>query len=158
MSQQNDLLAQFQNSMKSMQNQMQSTYQTLEKMPIKGESGGVTITLSCTYKFIDIDIQPRAMKGGLKDFVYHIRQAWTTACESIQKTTQGKTLELLETVDIPESIRKMGEEAEKQEDNEDEGGSGENSDGESAHKEESEDDGDGDSGSGKLSGSAAPAA
>lgn len=115
MSQQTDLLEQFQNSMKNMQNQMQSTYQALEKMPIKGESGGVTITLSCTYKFMDIDIQPSAMKEGLKGFVYHLRQAWTLACEEIQKTTQGKTLELLETVDIPDSIRKMGEDAQQTE-------------------------------------------
>ncbi len=121
---QNDLLEQFQNSMKNMQNQMQDTYQALEKMPIKGESGGVTITLSCTYKFIDIDIQPKAMQGGLKDFVYHIRQARTLACETIQKTTQGKTLELLETVDIPDSIRKMGEAGAKGE-GDDDGDSGE---------------------------------
>lgn len=106
---QTDLLEQFQNSMQNMQNQMQTTYQALEKMPVTGESGGVTITLSCTYKFIDIDIQPKAMQGGLKDFVYHIRQAWTLACDKIQKTTQGKTMELLEAVDIPDSIRKMGE-------------------------------------------------
>lgn len=118
MTNEKDLLKQFENSMKNMQNQMQSTYQVLEKMHIQGESGGVTITLTCTYKFVDIDIQPKAMQGGLKDFVYHLRQAWTLACENIQKTTQGKTLELLETVDIPESIRKMGETTEQKDENE----------------------------------------
>lgn len=112
----NDLIREIQQSMELMQKEMQSTYVNLEKEEVTGEAEGILITISCTYKFIDIDIQPKAMQGGLKEFKYRIREAWKKACDGVQKTTQSKTMELLQGMQIPEEIRKMSVDQTKEED------------------------------------------
>lgn len=101
------LLNEIRQSMTDMQQQMQSTYTGLENIEVKGESDGVVVTITCTYKFVDIDIQPKAMQGGLKEFKYRIREAWKKACDEVQKTTQSKTMELLQGMQIPDEIRNM---------------------------------------------------
>lgn len=103
-------LGDIQKNMEKMQQQMQSTYGNLESIEIRGESGGITITITCTYKFVDIDIQPSAMQGGMKVFKENIREAWNKACEAAQKTTQSKTMELLKTMNVPDDLRKRIEE------------------------------------------------
>ena len=85
----NMLLDEIRQSMTDMQTQMQSTYTGLETIEASGESDGVKVTITCTYKFVDIDIQPKAMQGGLKEFKYRIREAWKKACDEVQKTTQS---------------------------------------------------------------------
>ncbi len=109
----NMLLDEIRQSMTDMQTQMQSTYTGLETIEASGESDGVKVTITCTYKFVDIDIQPKAMQGGLKEFKYRIREAWKKACDEVQKTTQSKTMELLQNMQIPEEIRDMSIEAPK---------------------------------------------
>jgi DNA-binding protein YbaB len=120
MAENNMLLDEIQNSMSAMQQQMQSTYAGLEGLEVKGAADGVEVTITCTYKFVDIDIQPKAMQGGLKEFKYRIREAWKAACDEVQKTTQAKTMELLQGMQIPEEIRNLSvEQTEK-----DKGGTG----------------------------------
>jgi len=104
---QNHLLEQIQKSMADMQQQMQNTYTGLQNVHAKGEYEGVTILLSCTYSLIDIDFLPQAMKGGATEFKHRLRQAWSIACEEVQKMTQAKTMELLQGMNIPEEIRNM---------------------------------------------------
>ncbi|OGO90113.1 MAG: hypothetical protein A3F10_07075 [Coxiella sp. RIFCSPHIGHO2_12_FULL_42_15] len=110
------LLDEIRKSMMDMQQQMQSTYMGLENIEVAGEADGVIIKITCTYKFVDIDIQPKAMQGGLKEFKYRIREAWKRACDEVQKTTQAKTMELLQGMQIPEEIRNMSIEQTKQDD------------------------------------------
>ena len=109
----NALLDEIQRSMADMQQQMQSTYVGLENIEVTGEADGITITITCTYKFVDIDIQPKAMQGGIKEFKYRIREAWKKACDEVQKTTQAKTMELLQGMQIPDEIRNMSIEESK---------------------------------------------
>lgn len=119
------LLNEIRKSMMDMQQQMQSTYTGLENLEVSGEADGVTIKITCTYKFIDIDIQPKAMQGGLKEFKYRIREAWKRACDAVQKTTQSKTMELLQGMQIPEEIRSMSIDQTTQRDEDDgKGGQG----------------------------------
>jgi DNA-binding protein YbaB len=103
----NMLLEEIRKSMTEMQQQMQTTYLGLENMEITGEFEGITITITCTYKFVNIHIDPKAMQGGLKEFTHRIREAWSRACESVQKATQNKTMELLQNMQIPDEIRNM---------------------------------------------------
>lgn len=110
------LLDEIRKSMMDMQQQMQSTYMGLENIEVSGEADGVIIKITCTYKFLDIDIQPKAMQGGLKEFKYRIREAWKNACDEVQKTTQAKTMELLQGMQIPEEIRKMSADPTKRDD------------------------------------------
>lgn len=89
-----------------MQQQMQSTYSNLADMKLVGESHKKTvrITMTATYNFEDIEFDERALQGGVKEFKWHIREAWKNLSEAIQKTTQSKTIEPLQNMHIPDHI------------------------------------------------------
>lgn len=105
------LLKEIQDSIMSMQTQMQSTYTDLSKIKLVGESHDKTvkIVMTATYGFEDIEFDETALKGGLKEFRWRVREAWKNLSEEIQKTTQSKTMELLQGMDIPEDIKKLSD-------------------------------------------------
>ncbi len=104
-----DLLSNIKNSIVDMQSQMQSTYQNLADILISGESSDKTvkITMTATYGFKDIDFNEKALQGGVKEFKLRIREAWENLVKKIQETTQAKTMELLQQMQIPDEIRNM---------------------------------------------------
>jgi DNA-binding protein YbaB len=104
-----DLLANIKNSIADMQTQMQSTYQNLGDITLTGESSDKTvkIEMSATYAFHDIEFTEKALQGGVKEFKLRIREAWENVVKKIQETTQAKTMELLQQMQIPEEIRNL---------------------------------------------------
>ncbi len=105
----NRLLEDIKSSIMDMQQQMQATYSSLSDLKITGESHDKTvkIIMTATYGFEDIEFDERALAGGVKEFKWRIREAWKNLSESIQKTTQSKTLELLQGMKIPDDIRNI---------------------------------------------------
>ena len=111
------LLADIKTSIVDMQQQMQATYSNLADLKITGESHDKTvkITMTATYGFEEIEFDERALQGGVKEFKWRIREAWKNLSEEIQKTTQSKTVELLQSMNIPEDIRNISIEEEGKE-------------------------------------------
>lgn len=105
----NQLLDEIKNSIMDMQQQMQSTYSQLTSLKIVGKShdGTVVITMTATYGLEDLEFGEAALRGGVKEFKWRMREAWKDVCEQIQKTTQNKTLELLQSMNIPEEIKSI---------------------------------------------------
>lgn len=120
------LLDDIKSSIMDMQNQMQSTYANLSNVKISGESHDKTvkITMTATYGFEDIEFDEKALQGGLKEFRWRVREAWKNLSEEIQKTTQSKTIELLQGMQIPEEIKNLNIEDQSGEGSE--GGQGSN--------------------------------
>lgn len=108
------LLDEIKSSIASMQSQMQDTYANLANIKLVGESHDKTvrITMTATYSFEDIEFDERALQGGIKEFRWRIREAWKNLSEEIQKTTQNKTMELLQGMQIPEEIRGISSDGE----------------------------------------------
>ena len=105
----NKLLDDIKSSIMDMQTQMQSTYDSLSDTKVTGKSndGTVTITMFANYSFGDIDFDEKALQGGVKEFKWRIREAWKNATESVQKATQEKTVELLQSMQIPDDIKNI---------------------------------------------------
>jgi DNA-binding protein YbaB len=110
----NTLLAEIKNSIMAMQQQMQDTYARLGETKVSGKSrdGYIEIIMTATYQFDDIVINPRALgdatgKYSMNDFKERIKEAWRDLSEKIQKTTQNKTVELLQKMNIPEDIKNI---------------------------------------------------
>lgn len=110
----NTLLAEIKNSIVAMQQQMQDTYAKLGETKVSGKSndGLIEIVMTATYQFEDIKINPRAFadaagKFSQKEFEFRLREAWKNLSEKIQKTTQSKTVELLQSMNIPEDIKNI---------------------------------------------------
>lgn len=116
----NSLLTEIKNSIVAMQQQMQDTYAKLGETKVSGKSkdGLIEIIMTATYQFEDIKIQPRAFadaagKFSQKEFEYRLKEAWKDLSERIQKTTQNKTVELLQSMNIPEDIKNISLEDEE---------------------------------------------
>lgn len=108
------LLDEIKSSIMDMQTQMQSTYADLSQIKLVGESHDKTvkIVMTATYGFEDIEFDENALKGGLKEFRWRVREAWKNLSEEIQKTTQSKTIELLQGMQIPDDIKNITSEEE----------------------------------------------
>ncbi len=114
----NSLLAEIKNSILAMQNKMKEAYDHLGGLKISGKSkcGKIEIIMTATYEFEDIKISPHAFadettgKFSPKQFEVRLREAWKNLSDSIRTTTQNKTMELLQNMDIPPDIRKLSEE------------------------------------------------
>jgi DNA-binding protein YbaB len=117
------LLDDIKSSIMDMQDQMQRTYSTLQDTKLIGESHDKTvrIIMTATYNFEDIEFDERALQGGIKEFRWRIREAWKNLSEQIQKTTQSKTIELLQGMQIPDDIKNLSID---EEDEDEEGGEG----------------------------------
>lgn len=104
-----DLLNEIKSSIAEMQQHMQKTYSNLSDLKLSGESSDKTIKIimTATYQFEDIEFDERAFQGGIKEFKWRLREAWKALSENIQKTTQEKTIELLQGMQIPEDIRSL---------------------------------------------------
>src|SRR3990167_10526510 len=104
-----NLLDNIKNSIADMQTQMQSTYQNLSDIKVSGESSDKTvkIIMTATYTFKDIEFTEKALQGGVKEFKLRIREAWENLVKKIQETTQSKTIELLQQMQIPDEIRNL---------------------------------------------------
>jgi DNA-binding protein YbaB len=116
MSDDNRLLDDIKSSIMDMQTQMQSTYTNLADLKLSGESHDKTvrIIMTATYTFEDIEFDERALSGGVREFKWRVREAWKDLSEQIQKTTQAKTMELLQGMQIPDEIKNIS--APKEED------------------------------------------
>ena len=103
------LLDNIKNSIADMQTQMQSTYQNLADIHVSGESSDKTvkITMTATYGFVDLEFNEKALQGGVKEFKLRIRESWENVVKKIQETTQQKTIELLQQMQIPDEIRNL---------------------------------------------------
>lgn len=108
------LLAEIKTSILNMQQQMQDTYSNLSKTDVVGVSpdGTIKIIMTATYTLKDIEINPSALAGAngkfsLAEFKERLVAAWKDLGEKIQKTTQNKTLELLQTMNIPDDIKNI---------------------------------------------------
>ncbi len=117
----NSLLTEIKNSIIAMQQQMQDTYAKLGETKVNGKSkdGLIEIIMTATYQFEDIKILPRAFadaagKFSQKEFEYRLKEAWKDLSERIQKTTQSKTVELLQSMNIPEDIKNISLEDEEE--------------------------------------------
>ncbi len=115
--QENQLLEEIKSSIMNMQDQMKSTYSNLSGTKIIGESNDKTVRviMTATYSFEDIEFDERALQGGIKEFKWRIREAWKDLSEKIQKATQSKTMELLKGMNVPDDIRNMSIEEQKDE-------------------------------------------
>jgi DNA-binding protein YbaB len=104
-----ELLKNIQDSIADMQVKMQSTYSRLSETKLVGESNDKTVKviMTATYAFEDIEFDERALQGGVKEFRWRIREAWKNLSEQIQKHTQSQTMELLQSMQIPEEIKSL---------------------------------------------------
>lgn len=112
-------------SIVDMQSRMQNTYASLADIKLIGESRdkSLRIIMTATYAFEDIEMDERALQGGVKEFKWRLREAWKSLSEQIQKTTQNKTMELLTSMQIPDEIRNLSV-TDQTEGDEGEGGQG----------------------------------
>jgi len=110
-----DLAKNIKDSIQGMQESMQSTYAELGNIQVVGKSkdGTVTITMSATYVFGDIDFNESALQGGVREFKRRIKEAWEDLSSKVQETTQSHTMELLQGMDIPDEIRNITQEDEE---------------------------------------------
>lgn len=118
------LLDDIKKSIIEMQSQMQQTYSNLGETRISGFSHDKTIEIimTATYQFVDVNINPKAFANSegrfsQKEFEWRLREAWTDLSKRIQETTQSKTIELLQKMQVPEEIKnitQMEEEGEQE--------------------------------------------
>ena len=103
------LLKDIQSSIMNMQSEMQSAYQKLSEANIEDtcKNESIKIILTATYQLVDLKIEQKAFQGGIKEFIWRMREAWKTVLEAVQKTTQMKTMELLQGMSIPDEIKNM---------------------------------------------------
>ena len=113
----NKLLDDIKTSIMDMQSQMQNTYMNLADIKITGESHDKTvrITMTATYTFEDIEFVAAALAGGIQEFKWRVREAWKDLSEKIQQTTQSKTMELLQSMQIPDEIKGISDTKEDEE-------------------------------------------
>src|SRR3990167_5340777 len=105
----NKLLNDIQSSIMGMQNQMQSTYQNLADIKVSGKSidSSIEIIMTATYGFVDVNLTKEALQGGLKEFKTRLGESLCDVVKKIQETTQAKTMELLQQMQIPDEIKNM---------------------------------------------------
>lgn len=105
----NPLLDNIKDSIQGMQSQMKDTYARMAETMVTGVSHdeSVKVKLTATYELVDIDMGEGALEGGLREFKYRMREAWKDACEKVQKATQQNTLELLQSMKIPDEIKNI---------------------------------------------------
>jgi len=104
-----NILEELKKSMGDMQSSLEGAYKQMEEKELQGKShdGTVTITMTATYKFVDIDFDERALKGGVKEFKWRIREAWKNLTETITSTTQEQVMDMFKDIPIPESLQDL---------------------------------------------------
>ena len=102
--------SELQESVSGIQHKIQDTYSDLEKMEAVGSFEGVKIVLTGVYHLVDIDLQQKAMSGGLKEFKHRLLTAWKMACDKVRSIAQDKTMSLINEMPMPEGFGKLSEE------------------------------------------------
>ena len=107
------LIDDLKSSIGDMQERMQQTYQDLSSKQLSGVSadGTVTLTMTATYQFVDINFDEKALFGGLDKLKLRIKEAWEDLAEKIKGATQSQTSELLSSMELPEEMRQLQNEA-----------------------------------------------
>ena len=103
------LLSNIRSSISDLQSQMQETYAKLNEEMSFGESTDKTVkvTASATYQFHDIIFGEQAFEGGVVAFKTRCLEALNNLTKTIQRTTQEKTMELLQGMNIPDEIKNL---------------------------------------------------
>lgn len=116
-SNEDNILDELKKSMGDMQSSLEGAYKQMEEKELQGKShdGTVTIIMTATYKFVDIDFDERALKGGVKEFKWRIREAWKNLTETITNTTQEQVMDMFKDIPIPESLQDLTGQAGKDE-------------------------------------------
>ena len=104
-----EMMDEFKNNLEKMQKEMQATYSGLADTNIVGTSEDklLRIEMTATYQLVNWDFDERALKGGMQEFKKRLTEAWNDLNTSIQGATQNKTMELLNSMPIPEEMKKM---------------------------------------------------
>ncbi len=104
-----NMLEELKKSMGDMQTNLESAYKEMEEKELQGKShdGTVTILMTATYKFVDIQFDERALKGGVKEFKWRIREAWKNLTETITSTTQEQVMDMFKDIQVPESLQDL---------------------------------------------------
>lgn len=107
----NSNIEQLKENLGAMQEQMKTTYGALAETMITGRSDDelVSIEMSATYKLGEPGwlFDERALKGGLQAFKQRLSEAWEDLNQNIQSTTQKQTMQLLQSMPMPEGIKDM---------------------------------------------------
>lgn len=101
-----DLMNKLKGSIEDMQKKMQDTYETLSDTILVGRSNDklVTIKMTATYGFEDIEFDENALQGGMKEFKWRIREAFKDLLKKIQDHTQSQTMGLLQGMQVPDGF------------------------------------------------------
>jgi DNA-binding protein YbaB len=104
-----DLLLGIRESMENMQKQMVDVYGDLADIKITGTSGDgyISVIMTATYEFLDLQIEKPAFDGGVEEFKRRMKEALKDVTQKIQKATQEKTMDLLKSVQVPDEIKKL---------------------------------------------------
>ena len=104
-----DLLGEIKNSIVDMQRQMQHTYANLGDIKLTGHSHDKTVEIAMTATYIleKVKLHDAALNGGIKELEWRLFEAWKDVTEQIQKTTQSKTMELLQGMQVPDEIKNI---------------------------------------------------
>lgn len=105
-----DLLNQIKNSISGMQDDMKSTYDKLSGEEVIGTSNEtpdpfVKVVVKANYEFVDLLFDKQALQGGVSEFKFRIKTAWSDALSQVQKITQARTMELLQGMNIPPNLQ-----------------------------------------------------
>ena len=105
-----ELLGDIKSSIEQMQSQMQDTYKQLNVTRLTGESndGKVSLIMTATYVFEDIEFTDDAFADGPRELKWRIKEAFRDLMKKIQDRTQQQTMDLLQSMDIPDEIKNLG--------------------------------------------------
>lgn len=108
------LLDEIKASIMGMQEQMQSTYTNLESTVLTGKSddGSVILEVTATWQLKGFNFTRDSFADGRQGFIDRFFQAWADLNKKVGEATQSKTIELLQSMQIPEEIRNISNPAE----------------------------------------------
>ncbi len=114
-----EMLDEFKQGMADMQSSLEQAYSDMDSKEINGFSNDKTveIIMTATYKFVDINFDERALKGGVKEFKWRIREAFKSLTENIQNTTQEQVMDMFKDVQIPDGLKELVDQAADEEGN-----------------------------------------
>jgi DNA-binding protein YbaB len=103
---QDELMKSLQEGVAEVQGKMQDIHGELDQTLLVGRSNDetVTVTMSATYAFKNIEIKEDALKGGLKKFEERLREAFENVTDDIRRRTQEQTMKLFENMPIPDGF------------------------------------------------------
>ena len=104
-----ELLNKIQDSIVNMQGQFKKAYEQLSHEMITGESKDKTmkIIITATQQFRDCEMVQEALVGGFTAFRARLKEAMEDLFEKLTKTTQSRTLSMLQNMPIPDEIKDL---------------------------------------------------